>query len=131
MKNSSYPTDGYLWYYFEDGQGSSPEMLVPTYKSIQHHISKESDPQITECWQEPHTRASTYSTNVRTYTHSINLSVCQMACGNQTSHNAIKTITSLVSKWVTKYTIKIHNVYNAFLIELSSTFSHVDNLNIH
>jgi len=30
-------------------KAGSPEMLVPTYKSIQHHISEDSDPKITEC----------------------------------------------------------------------------------
>jgi len=30
-------------------KAGSPEMLVPTYKSIQHHISEDSDPKKTEC----------------------------------------------------------------------------------
>jgi hypothetical protein len=31
----------------------SPEMLLPIYKSILHHISEDCDLQITACWQEP------------------------------------------------------------------------------
>lgn len=71
--------------------------------------------------------------------HMLDQSVCNMACGYETSHNAIKTwlyktITSPITKTSEQnIQLKIYNVSNAFLIKPSSIFQsllHVDNLNI-